>query len=92
VVCRTVVAIAARIHVRASSSRVAFSLSVLDWMAEFMAWSAYCRNRLVSDMTGFPAPPVPLTMEPARVWHPWKSDQDRSLPLRRTKNLKSAGP
>lgn len=45
---------AARIHVRASSSRIAFSFSVLDWVAQLIASSAYCRNWLVSDMTVLP--------------------------------------
>ena len=73
---------AARIHVRASSSRIAFSFSVLDWVAQLIASSAYCRNWLVSDMTVFPAAAGPLTGEPAPM-ELWKSGQNRSLPLQR---------
>jgi hypothetical protein len=74
--------VAARIHVRASSSRIAFSFSVLDWVAQLIASSAYCRNWLVSDMTVLPAAAGPLTGEPAPM-ELWKSGQNRSLPLQR---------
>src|ERR1700680_1789593 len=80
-------AVAACVHVRASSKRVARSFSVVDVNAERRASSAYRRNSVASDMTALLAL-ARSPMEPAPNGTV-ESGQNRSLPLRRTKKFQS---